>query len=82
MIPRTELRRLAEQKVRDAEVLLEAGRYDGAAYLVGYGVELALKARICETLGWEGFPSTRNEFRQYASFRTHDLEVLLHLSTA
>jgi hypothetical protein len=43
-------------------------------------VELALKARICYTLGWSDFPSTAGEFRSYQSFRTHDLDVLLHLS--
>ena len=46
-------------------------------YLCGYGVELALKARICDTLGWAGFPETPNEFRPYQSLKTHSLEVLL-----
>lgn len=64
----------------DAEALLDAGRFDGAAYLGGYVVELALKARICQTLNWASFPQTRSEFRNYSSFKTHDLEVLLHLS--
>ncbi|MBI4312373.1 MAG: hypothetical protein HY681_11420, partial [Chloroflexi bacterium] len=56
------------------------GRSDGAVYLCGYAVEMALKARICRTLRWEGFPETNAEFRDYQSFRIHDLAVLLHLS--
>lgn len=32
------------------------------------------------TLGWAGFPDTNNEFEDYKSFKTHKLEVLLHLS--
>ena len=58
----------------------DAGHYDGVVYLCGYAVELALKARICETLNWSGYPATNREFRDYQSFRTHDLKVLLRLS--
>ncbi|MEA2326780.1 MAG: hypothetical protein QOE68_1739 [Thermoanaerobaculia bacterium] len=43
-------------------------------------MELALKARICITLNWEGFPQTRSEFENYSSFRTHKLDILLMLS--
>jgi hypothetical protein len=43
-------------------------------------VELGLKARICRTLGWQGYPSTSSEFKDYQSFRTHNLEVLLRLT--
>ena len=57
-----------------------ANRTDGAGYVCGYAVELALKARICETLNWAGFPENRHEFHNFASFRTHKLDVLLALS--
>src|SRR5712692_8238276 len=80
MIPRSDLRNIARARLRDSEVLFDRGRYDGAIYLCGYAVELALKARICRTLNWPGFPSTRAEFASYQSFRTHSLEVLLTLS--
>jgi HEPN domain-containing protein len=80
MISGTELRRIARARLRDSEVLFDAGRYDGAVYLCGYAVELALKARICRVLNWMGFPSTRAEFASYQSFRTHSLDVLLTLS--
>ena len=64
----------------DAEALRIAGRYDSAIYLCGYAVELQLKAAICRTLGWAGFPSSSREFENLRSFRTHDLEVLLRLT--
>lgn len=60
--------------------MFDNDRFDGAAYLCGYAVELALKARICITLNWEGFPQTRSEFENYSSFKTHKLDVLLVLS--
>jgi hypothetical protein len=66
--------------LRDAEVLLRARRFDGAFYLCGYAVEVALKARICRTLKWHGFPEAGQDFRGLQSLKTHDLEILLRLS--
>jgi hypothetical protein len=80
MIDRGELRRVAKERLRDAGALLSANRYDGAVYIAGYVVELALKSRICRTLRWPGFPETRGEFDDYRSFKVHDLEVLLSLT--
>jgi len=75
-----DLEDIARARLEDSEVLYEAKRYDGAAYLCGYVVELALKAKICDTLGWKGFPETKREFENYRSFRTHSLDVLLSLT--
>jgi hypothetical protein len=80
MITAKELLSIAKARLKDADALLKARRYDGAMYLCGYAVELALKARICIVLGWQGYPSTTGEFRDYQSFRTHNLDILLHLS--
>ena len=80
MITRNNLRKIARAKLRDAEILYKNRRYDSAIYLCGYAVEAILKARICRTLKWAGFPETRGEFQSYQSFRTHNLEVLLSLS--
>ena len=80
MIARKDLRTIARARLRDAKVLLRAKRFDGAFYLCGYSVELALKARICQTLKWPGFPEAANEFKGLQSLKTHDLEILLRLS--
>lgn len=80
MLDRKVLRSIAKGRLKDAKVLLRGKRYEGAIYLCGYAVDLALKARICQTLKWAGFPSTSAEFNDYKSFKTHDLDVLLHLS--
>jgi len=71
---------MAQAKLEDAEVLLRAQRYDSAAYLCGYAIELALKARICLNLNWNEYPSSKAEFQKYQSFKTHELDVLLRLS--
>jgi hypothetical protein len=80
MISTKELRDISQARLRDAEVLLQAKRFDGAFYLSGYAVELALKARICRTLKWPDFPATQQEFKGLQSVKTHDLEVLLKFS--
>ena len=80
MITRSDLIKIARVRLRDVEVLYRSRRYDGAIYLCGYAVEIALKARICKALSWPGYPSTGGEFQNYQSFRTHNLDVLLRLS--
>jgi HEPN domain-containing protein len=60
----------------DAECLFAGGRYDGAVYLCGYAVELALKARICRTLKWSEFDPSG----PLQAFKTHSLDFLLSLS--
>lgn len=75
-----DLKTIARARLADAAALLAASRLDGSAYLCGYVVELALKARICRTLKWPAFPEKRNEFEGLQSFKTHDLDVLLRLS--
>jgi hypothetical protein len=80
MISTTALKSIAKARLRDAKVLLGRKRLDGAVYLCGYAIELALKARMCRTLKWSGFPETSAEFKGLQSIRTHDLEILLRLS--
>lgn len=80
MLTVAELRKIARARLDDSLALLAAGRHQGAAYLCGYAVELALKARICRTLRWQGYPATKKDFEGFQSFKTHDLDVLLRLS--
>ncbi len=80
MLTPADLRAIAQARLQDAHILLANGRYDGAGYICGYAVELVLKARICDTLNWVGYPANRNEFTNLLSFKTHNLDVLLSLS--
>lgn len=80
MLAIVEIKRLASARLRDARVLQKAGRHDGAVYMCGYAVELALKARICKTLKWSEFPETNGEFKNFQSLKVHDLDVLLRFS--
>jgi hypothetical protein len=80
MVLTTDLRTTAKARLDDAQILLANGRFDGAGYICGYAIELMLKARICDTLAWTGYPDTPQEFQNLRSFRTHNLDVLLVLS--
>jgi HEPN domain-containing protein len=80
MLPTADVKRLASARLRDAKALLAAGRYDGAVYMCGYSVELALKARICRTLKWPGFPEKEQEFKGLSSLKVHDLDALLRFT--
>jgi hypothetical protein len=78
-----ELRDIARARLRDAEALLAARRYEGAMYVCGYAVEIALKARVCRTLKWPEFPSTDREFQsntKYKFLKIHSLDLLLSYS--
>jgi hypothetical protein len=77
------LREIAQARLGDAEALFAAKRYEGAMYVCGYAVEIALKARVCKTLKWPEFPSTDREFQnntKYKFLKTHSLDLLLSCS--
>jgi len=72
----SDLKKLAETRVADAEALLQAGRWAAAYYLLGYAMECGLKA--CAT----------KQFREHTvpdkiivnDFYTHRLDKLLNIS--
>ncbi len=82
MIAIGDMKRTAREYLRAARLLNRkaSSSPDASVYLCGYAVEIALKARICQTLGWASFPETPDEFNNYRSFQTHDFNVLLHLA--
>jgi len=80
MIARSDLEAIARSRLREAKALFQSRHYDGAAYLCGYALELALKARVCRHLKWDGFPENQAESRWSQALKTHDLAALLELS--
>lgn len=54
---RAEFQALAETRLEEAKTLLDQSKWDGAYYLAGYAVELALKACIIKKLmATDAFP--------------------------
>src|SRR3990172_9223847 len=73
---RNDLQSLAELRVADAEILLNARRFPAAYYLLGYAVECALKACITKQIKEHDFPDKQLILDSY----THNLEQLLRIS--
>lgn len=82
-----EIRKLATQRLHEAEILLQNSKFDGAFYLAGYAAELSLKAKICERFGIPNLlddstpdsGETRGMHEIRKSVRTHNLFTLLIL---
>jgi hypothetical protein len=73
---RIKLQQLAELRLKDAEVLIAAGQWDAAYYLLGYCVECALKACIAQQFRQHEVPDKR----LVNAFYTHRLDELLAIS--
>lgn len=73
---KADLQWLAEERIKDAKVLLAARRWSAAYYLGGYAVEAALKACIAKLMKSEEFPD-----RNFAEkCWTHNLQHLVVLA--
>jgi hypothetical protein len=73
---RIKLQQLAEDRINDATILLNAGQWSGAYYLAGYAVECALKACIAKLTNQHDFPSKDNVVKAH----THRVDVLADLA--
>jgi HEPN domain len=73
---RNDLQQLADDRVLDAEALLNMGRWSGAYYISGYAVECALKACIAKQTNLHDFPDKAVVEKSY----THNLLQLLDLA--
>jgi len=57
----------AKKHLSDADVLVNAGRFDGAAYLAGYVIECCLKALVILEHGSSGSGLKTHDLRNLAS---------------
>jgi len=73
MIKYQDLKLIAEARLEDARILYQNNRFDGAAYLCGYVVEIALKAKICKALSILEYPDDGNN---KSIFSSHDFDRL------
>ena len=80
MFSLVELRSIAKNKIKDADILFYNKRYDGSVYLCGYAIEIALKKSVWQETRKKGFPENRTEFSNLNKLKTHDLSFLLDQS--
>jgi hypothetical protein len=72
-VTRDDFQKLADERIADAEALLQAERFGGAYYFSGLAVECALKARIASRTNAFDFP----DLKRAQNSRQHDLERLV-----
>jgi HEPN domain-containing protein len=72
-VKRKDLQVLAETRLREAQVLFQNRKFDGAYYLAGYAIEFAIKACVARKTQRFDFPDKGLATQVY----THDLTKLL-----
>jgi len=75
-VNRTDLQNLANERIAEAKILLDAGKWSGAYYLAGYAVEFGLKACIAKLMKSEEFPDKNFSAKCWV----HDIEPLVDLA--
>lgn len=76
-VTRADFQQLAEIRIKEAKALLDQGLWDGAYYLAGYAVEVALKACIIKmVMARDAFPERKFSENCWI----HDLGKLLELA--
>ena len=71
---RGDFQKLTQERLKDAQALLQKERYSGAYYLCGYVIECALKACIAKQTRQFDFPPER---KVVDAVYTHDLTKLI-----
>lgn len=64
---------LAEERLEEAKLLLQADRFSGAYYLAGYAIEIGLKAVIAKRFTADAIPDKSLVLSTYS----HDLRALV-----
>lgn len=70
---KSDLEKLVEIRLLEAETLLKSGNFQGAYYLLGYSLECALKACIAKQVNQYDFPNKQLANQSH----THNLTELL-----
>lgn len=73
---RRDFQLLARLRLREARLLLDNNKFEGAYYLAGYSVECALKACIAKTIHQYDFPNKQLALNSHS----HNLEQLIKVA--
>ncbi|MHB1423302.1 MAG: HEPN domain-containing protein [Gemmataceae bacterium] len=73
---RTDFQNLANERIAEAKILLDVGKWSGAYYLAGYAVECGLKACIAKLSKPDEFPDKNFGAKCWI----HEIEPLVDLA--
>jgi hypothetical protein len=71
---------LSQARLNSAKTLMQASDWDGAAYMMGYAAETALKAASCKSLNLSRYPENTGSKHIDNCFMTHKFDQLLVIS--
>jgi hypothetical protein len=74
-----ELRQLSQERVKDAKILLDGGRWEFAFYVAGYAVECALKSCVLARMIHTGWVFD-NDVKKIDECRTHEFMSLVTIA--
>jgi hypothetical protein len=76
-----DIKKLADTRLEEAQVLLDNDKPNGAFYLLGYTIELYLKYKICKLLNIDDLFHEKCQLKSFFEgrnpFYSHNLETLL-----
>jgi HEPN domain len=78
-VNQAELRQMAEERIKDAKILLKGKRWEFAYYTAGYAIECALKSCLLSRMTLTGWVFDE-EVKRVDDCRTHDFEKLLQIA--
>lgn len=81
MKSKKEILEIADQKIKDGELLVDNSRYVNGYYLSGYAIELYLKAVCTQVANKDDlFTETNLQLKAYSKYKVHNLEKLIDLA--
>jgi len=80
MISNQMLKQIANARLKTVKLLINAKDWHGAANMMGYALECALKAVICKTLNLVSYPDRKSNKHIKSFFLTHEFNSLLIVS--
>lgn len=80
MANQSDLRQLSRARVKTANTLIKASDWDAAAYMMGYVLELALKAASCKALKLKNYPVNTRLQKIDDCFQSHRFDQLIVVS--
>lgn len=78
-----DLKLITSKRLKTTQILLKAKDWEGAAYMMGYVLECALKAACCKSLHLNNYPDVhgnKSSERITKFFYTHEFDALLVIS--
>jgi hypothetical protein len=78
-VTQAKLRGMAQERIEDAKILIDGGRWWFGYYVSGYAVECALKACVLAQMVGTGWVFTEDE-KKLRECRTHDFMRLISIA--